>query len=142
MIYNESVQIGEYAAYSEWGIVLEKAEIEAPSLQTVRMTVPGRHGVLDLTEELFGTQIYGNRDISMSFAIPETDSWAYTYMDMLNKVHGQRLDIIFDADPDWVYHGLCTVSEFRREDRIIRFKINVDADPYKHGVEDPTERVL
>lgn len=139
---NESVTLGENHAYTEWGIVMTGAEIQPPEVEMVNVSVPGRDGDIDITDNLYGRTPYKNRTIAMHFKAPDEDTWAAKYSSILENVHGQTLDIIFDSDPEWYYTGRCIVSGFERGDRLITFDIEVNADPYKYNLEDPTLSIL
>ncbi len=139
---NTNVKIGNYDCFETWGYTLTTYSVDAPEVETVTVSVPGRNGVIDITNNLFGGPKYKNRTISMEFAKPRSEYTFDDYRDILEKVHGKMLDIIFDQEPNWKYTGRCTVSALDRNAGFSSFTIEVDADPFKTNLADETIKSL
>lgn len=139
---NENVMIGGEHIYTRWGLVMESAEISPPEAETIEIEVPGRHGKLDITQNLFGMVPYRNRSIQMIFKMPDEDTWAETYSEIMTAVHGKQLQVVFDSDPGYYYYGRCYVRSHKRGGKIVEIEIECDADPYKYLISDPTQKTL
>ena len=143
MNYNKSVRFDNVQVFDTWGLLLEKFTISPPEPELITIDVPGRDGVIDITENLFGTVPYKNRTINITLTMPDKDTWAETYTNLLTDIHGKTKQIVFDADPGYYYTGRCRVANHDREGRkAVTFEIEVDADPYKYLISDPTQKTL
>lgn len=138
----DNVTIGGYHVLTRWGLIMTEAEISPPEPEVVSIDVPGHDGLIDITDNLFGRAPYKNRSIVMRFAGPDEDTWASKYSDILQKIHGKTLHIIFDSDPDYYYAGRCTVSSFVRGSGMLTFDVQASVAPYKYSVEDPDVGIL
>lgn len=139
---SEDVSIGGYKAYDTWGLVMEQAEIAPAEPQLVEIVVPGRHGKIDITENLYGTVPMKNRLITMKFKMPDSNTWAEVYTNVQTAVHAKQLQVIFDSDPGYYYYGRCQVTKHERGGKIVEIEIECDADPYKYLISDPTQKTL
>lgn len=78
---------------NDMGIYLTNADIGTPDARTNYVKVPGRDGLLDLTESLTGDIRYGNREIKLSFATEKRISqkdWQDLLSYVSNVLHGQK----------------------------------------------------
>lgn len=124
---------GGFHTARDWGLYWTDFDLTAPEVETKYVTVPGRHGVLDLSEALTGSVVYHNRTLSASFAVPCTmPNWHQRYSDIVSAIHGKNVSIVLDTDPDYYYHGRCTVSSIRETAVHSTFSITVDVAPYKY----------
>lgn len=101
--------------------------------------IPGRDGVLDYTEAAAGEVKFNNRDAELNFAARvSSDKVEYLKTELLSAFHGVRVEAIDDADPDWVYSGLATVSFPQYNGWKLWVTISIDASPYKLARENTT----
>ncbi len=56
-----------YHTVNDWKLHFAALQINEPDVQTYQLSVPGRDGVLDLTDALYGKTTYLNRTITMNF---------------------------------------------------------------------------
>lgn len=125
---------GGFHTARDWGLYWTDFDLTAPEVETKYVTVPGRHGVLDLSEALTGSVVYHNRTLSASFAVPCTmPNWHQRYSDIVSAIHGKNVSIVLDTDPDYYYHGRCTVSSVRETALHSTFSITADVAPYKYS---------
>ena len=61
------VIFNDKSAYSEWNIVLTKAEIPLPEPKLSTVDIKGADGLIDLSEVLTGDILYNNRQIKLTF---------------------------------------------------------------------------
>lgn len=120
-------------SYSDYGLFLsEQPNFGSPEPKIHTVDIPGRDSELDFSEAATGEVVYSNREMEFTFAtmIPQ-ERRAELQSELLNDIHGQVVEIIYDLDPDYHYTGRATV-EF--EDLLswkMRVIIHVDAQPYK-----------
>ena len=73
--------------------------------------MPGSDGALDLTE-FFGEVKYQNRPLSFKFTTLVPQSQFMTLFAMIqNALHGQKVNIALDDDPEWYYTGRASGNE-------------------------------
>lgn len=127
------VTFGNNHTYWEWGLMMKSAPIVyPPEPKTHYVDVPGAHGALDLTELLTGKVQYANRKLHLEFtAVADRERWAYTYRDILEALHGKRLDMVLDDEPEYTYTGRVTVGYPKWDRKHVTLTMTVEADPHK-----------
>ena len=99
-----------YNSLDDFGLAIENTDyIGMPMQPTNNMViVPGRSGVLDLTEAVFGRQYFQYRPIAVKFGgleVPE--DWDGVISTFRNLFEGRIVNLIFATDPDWYWTGRC-----------------------------------
>ena len=127
------VTFGDYHTYNDWGLVLTgPVAVSLPVAQTNLIEIPGRSGLLDLSEALTGAPAYSSRTLRANLAaLVAPEDWASMYATILNAIHGQRLNIVLDEDPDYYLTGRVTVEEPTWQDGFWRLTISAVCDPYR-----------
>ena len=119
----------------DFGMFMTDFSVSPPELQTAYVDVPFRDGPLDFSTALTGGIVkYKNRTVTAEFKTQDRtpDSWKSRYHTFVNYVQGQKLQLIFDYDPEYYYLGRisCDVS---KDDQVIgTVSISADCDPYKY----------
>jgi len=127
----KGVNFGDFHSYRDFSLILSQKTIGTPSPKTETIEIPGGDGVLDLTE-VFGEVKYNNRNLSFEFSsiVPQSD-----FMDQFSHIqdalHGQKMQIVLDDDPEWYYTGRISVSEWKADKNIGKLTIDCDCEPYK-----------
>ena len=127
----KGVTFGSYHSYDDFNLILSQKIIGTPSPKTNVIDIAGGDGVLDLTE-YFGDVKYNNRSISFDFSttVPQAQ-----FMDLFSQVqnalHGQKMRITLDDDPEFYYVGRISVSEWKTDKSIGKLTIDCDCDPWK-----------
>ena len=122
-------------SYREWGLMLKvRPEISPPEPKMKLIAVPGSNTVIDLTEALTGEVKYEPRRIKCIFCVvggrPE---WPAVYSAVLNDIHGKRMKIIMDDDPNYYYIGRVAVNQWESEEAIATIVIEADVEPFKYA---------
>lgn len=113
-------------------MILSSKTIGAPAPKTELIDIPGGDGVLDLTE-FFGEVKYNNRTLTFEFSTMVPQSQFMTlFSKVQNALHGQKMNISLDEDPEWYYIGRLSVSEWKAEKRIGKLTIVCDCEPFKY----------
>ncbi len=128
----KGVRFGSHHSYDDFNLILSHKTIGTPSPKTETIDVPGGDGVLDFTE-YFGGVKYNNRELSFDFStiVPQAD-FMNLFSRIQNALHGQKMQIILDEDPEWYYTGRITVDEWKAEKRIGKLTIDCECEPYKY----------
>lgn len=130
----KGVKFGSLHSFYEWGLILSEKEIGSPKPKTMEVDIAGGDGVLDYTE-YFGGVKYENRQLSFKFSkmniVP--DGFLALFSVVQNALHGQKMKIVLDDDPENYYFGRVFVNEWKANKRVGEIVIDVDAEPYKYS---------
>lgn len=131
----KGVLFGGKHSYYEWGLILQKKEIQSPEPKINQIELEGRDGVLDLSD-FFGEVKYKNRSLSFQFAKMDIhqEGFLALYSLVQNELHGKVMEVILDDDPSYYYKGRVTINEWKSEKNLGQIVIEVDAEPYKYKV--------
>lgn len=114
-----SVNFGDKNTWDDWRLIpLERPSIAPPDPIIKDEEIPALNGKLDRTEELTGTVQYGKASGTLSFLImnPEIPGgvnsryWVDIRNDILNYLHGRRMRMILDDQPNYYYEGRFSVQ--------------------------------
>lgn len=128
------VTFGNKHSYRAWRMLLTShPEITPPTPKTKLIQVPGSNTVIDLTEALTGGKVkYEPRTIRCVFyVIGGRSKWPAVYSTVLNEVHGRRMKITLDTDPNWYYEGRVVVDQFDSDESAATIVITAEVEPYK-----------
>ena len=129
------IKIKNKHSADDFGMFMTDFSVSPPEPQTAYVDVPFRDGPLDFSTALTGGVVkYKNRTVTAEFKTQDRtpDSWKSRYHTFINYVQGQKLQLIFDYDPEYYYLGRisCDVS---KDDQVIgTISISADCDPYKY----------
>lgn len=116
-------------------VLLDGYTLEPPEPKTYTVDIPGGNGVIDLTEALTGDVAYKNRKQEFTFAVIDVKNFEKVKTEVSNFLHGRAFDYTMSMDPGYTYHGRFSVDSYSHEayanGLLGRFKIKVDANPYK-----------
>lgn len=131
--HTKGVKIGGKHTYRDLGLVLVDGteSIGLPEVQTYNVEIPGRNGLLDLTEALNGDVTYKNRTCSWQFA----DARKYgertkALVDAFNMIHGRRFNFVLDDRPQYTGTGRFTASIDTNRSGYTLLTITADCEPY------------
>lgn len=129
------VRFNDKHSYDDWGLVFVTKTIEAPKPQKKVVKVPGRNGVIDLTEVVTGNVRYEQRKISVTFrTFADYDEWPALLSEIANYLQGQRIRIVFDNDCAFYYLGRAEVDRIACDRKSGKLVITAECDPYKYNI--------
>lgn len=129
----KGITFGNYHSFRDFRLILSPNNaIGTPTPKYELIDIPGGDGMLDFTEA-FGEVKYGNRPLSFQFStmVPQSEFMSL-FATVQNALHGQKMKIILDDDPDCYYIGRLTVSEWKANRLIGSLTIDCDCEPYKY----------
>lgn len=130
-----SVTFGSKNTFTDWHLVPDgRPVISMPELKTITVDIPGRSGVLDLSQAVSKYPVYKNRTGTLSFHVLNNQApWQELYRSIAEYVHGKTMDIRLEDDPNWYYHGRIYVNEWKsnNDGTWSDISFNYDLDPYK-----------
>lgn len=129
--------------WDDWKIVsVKKPVFNEPELRTEYAEVPGRNGVLDMTEVLTGYPLFDNRKGTLQFFLYDDSLPALTKLNQIrNYLHGKKHKIILNDEPEYYYLGRLMMHDSHptTEGEYAVFDLEYDLEPYKYEVVDSTE---
>lgn len=128
----EFVTFGDYTQ-EEFSLLPQSVYIPAPEPQTYTVEVPGRDGAIDLSDDMTGGILrFKNRVITMDMLCFADDEDRDSMENLcVRALHGKRMKIGFDTDPDHYFLGRLSVS-WQSQDNIDNVSITADCDPYRY----------
>ena len=133
---------GAFNSYTTYNMIPDgRPVIATPTPVTNYIEVPGAIGQLDMSEALTGYPLYGNREGSLSFIVLNnyqgSDSWNKRYQHLCWHLHGKRLKMILEDDPEYYYEGRFTVDSWEtpNSNDFSKVEIGYNLDPYKYDVD-------
>jgi hypothetical protein len=131
-----------FHSYDDWGLYIANTDyIGEPKQYTRYIEIPGRNGLLDLSEAISGRQIYTSREIKISLAgrRDKTD-WDGVISAFRNEINGKVCLLIFDNDLSHYWRGRIEIKDFSSVLNLGKFVIDVpNADPYKYSLTSSAE---
>ena len=126
-----------FGSYDTTGkFIIAPYEIPMPKVQTNYVSIPGRNGMLDLSES-YGEVKYSNRSIAITmYAVGNYDA---VVSELLNTVHGKSMNITFSKDNSFYYIGRVDVSSIAKHNGYCQIAISVNAEPYKRKQSETTK---
>lgn len=111
--------------------------VSPPPVNEKMIEVPGKSGMLDLTEALTGSVTFGNRTGSWEFYVMHDlwpQGWSYAYTVVQHYLQGKRLKVILEDDPTYYYEGRISVTGWSSPKDYSKMIIAYNLDPYKIDV--------
>lgn len=129
------VMFGNKHSYRNWGLLLKKYPVFSPPRPQVKMIeVPGSDTVIDLTGTLTGSVKYGIRHGKFEFfVIDGRHKWPAVYSAIMNELHGKRVQITMDDDPNYYYVGRVAVDEWESDQASATIVLTAEVEPYKRA---------
>ena len=126
------ITFGNYHSYDDLSLILSSKTIGSPSVKTETIDIPGADGVLDFTE-FFGEAKYNNRTLKFEFSSVELWSEQLAQDSTIkNALHGKKLKITLDDDPDFYFMGRISVGDWTNDKNIGKLIITCDCEPWKY----------
>lgn len=127
------VIFGDKHTYRDWGLLTKSRPVISPPVPKTKMiSVPGSDNVIDLTQSLTGQVHYEMRTIRFEFVTAaERERWPSLYSEIMNTLHGRRIRIIMDDDPNFYYTGRVMVDGFEPEKKTAVLTMAAQVEPYK-----------
>lgn len=116
----------------DWGLILTSAVIGNSELKTVTIDIPGKDGVLDCTDALYGRAMYKNRKITLNFQTTDKltgMNWITLQDKLTEQWHGKMVKITFMDRPDKYYKGRMEVKSFEASGKLRIIQMEADCEP-------------
>lgn len=138
----KGITFGNYHSYDDFGLILSSKEIGSPEPKIITIDVEGGDGVLDFTE-FAGETKFKNWKLTFHFSKPQVlPAFMQLLSDVHNALHGKKIKIILDENPEFYYVGRIAVNEFKADANIGRLTIECDCDSWKYKLNVTREKVF
>lgn len=117
-------------------VLLDGYTLSPPEPKTTTVEIPGRDGVLDLTESLIGDITYNNRSMTFTFLIVDLEQFEVIKTQVSNALHGRKFNFEMTMDPGYTYTGRFKITSYTHmatwNHGICGYiEVEIDAEPYK-----------
>ena len=131
----KGITFGTLHSYEDLQLILNSKEIGSPEVKTRTIEIEGADSSLDLTE-FFGEAKFENVKHKFQFStiVPQSQ-FLSLFSAVKNALHGKKLRIILDGDPQFYYMGRIHVSSFTNEKNVGIISIECDCEPYKYKLQ-------
>lgn len=137
-----SVIFGNKNTWDDWHLYpASRPVISMPTQKINYIDIPGGNGGMDFSEILTKYPIYNYREGNLEFIVEngygDLDN---RYTEIANYLHGIKMDMRLEDDPDYFYQGRFSVIDWTPTKTANRsvIKIGYKLDPYKY-YKDETE---
>ena len=125
-----------YHTLNDWSLALGNNNyIGEPEMETTYIKIPGRNGLIDVSEAISGRRIYKKRPLEFELGgIRERLAWDSVISQIRNNVDGRICRLTLDNDPSYYWRGRVFIQGFDRFRELGTFQLAVpSADPYKYS---------
>ena len=117
-------------------VLLDGYTLSPPEPKTTTVEIPGRDGVLDLTESLIGDVTYNHRSMTFTFLIVDLEQFEVVKTQVSNALHGRKFNFEMTMDPGYTYTGRFKIKSYTHmatwSHGICGYiEVEIDAEPYK-----------
>ena len=119
--------------WDHWHLVpTSRPVFNPPALKRKTLDIPGKNGTLDLTETLTGYPVFEQREGSIEFIVMNDYwEWQEAYSAISDFLHGQRMKIFPEDDPEYFYEGRMTVNQWKSDKYYSLIILDYFLDPFK-----------
>jgi hypothetical protein len=129
-----SITFGDKNTWDDWRLIpTSRPVLSPPAVREKLIDIPGRNGLFDLSTLFTNEPTYTNRVGSFEFIIhPDYFRNIDTvYSNVRNYLHGQRMQMLLEDDPDHYYEGLFFISNVGAGSSFNVITIDYNVSPYK-----------
>ncbi len=122
----KGVIFGNRHSVEDYGAVMNYARITTPTVKENYVDIPGGNSSLDLTEAVSGVT-FNDGQISFKFTFFNEKDRSR----MRNDLHGRKLQIVLEKEPEYFYDGRLFCRDGDYAGRIFELYIDARVAPYK-----------
>ena len=117
---------GDKRTKEDYGAIMNYARITPPSVKENYVDIAGGNSSIDLTEAVGGV-VFEDGKISFKFTLLDVESKER----MKNDLHGKRLKIVLEREPDFYYDGRLTFTSESQTGNLYELCMDARVSPYK-----------
>lgn len=117
---------GKKHTKEDYDAIMNYASITPPSIKENYVDIAGGDSSIDLSESVGGV-VFSDGKIDFKFTFPNEDMRNA----MKNDLHGKRLQIILEKEPDYFYDGRISCDRESRNGNVFELYMTAKVKPYK-----------
>jgi hypothetical protein len=129
--------------WNDWHLIPTSMPIIAPpEVKKNTVDIPGMNGVIDMTDQLLGYPLFGQRTGSIDFYVDHTApnwSWDQAYDTIANTLHGKKTKVLLTDSPSYQFEGRLSVNQFKSDKMCCSITIDYDLAPFKKMIWSTTD---
>lgn len=124
-----------YNSKTDWKLLRAKFEISDPQLRKYEVMVPGRDGMLDLSDALGGAY-FGNRSVKVSFLCLNwlEERFHLLASTMRNAIDGKTCRIVLSSDSSYFWRGRPQVVAEWDGSGASSLTVEAEVEPFKYSI--------
>lgn len=121
-----------FNTYVSWGLIAnERPVISMPPVKTKFVDQEFVSGSIDNSTILTKVPVYGDRTGSITFYVTEPKNWPDTLLNLSGYLHGKRLKMWLEDDPEYYYIGRWAVNQWGSSEKFSTIQLDYTLYPYK-----------
>ena len=148
--------------WNDWHLIpSSRPLINPPSFKSNYIDIPGANGSIDASTTILtyprynldgsiasstiseSYPTYNNRTGSIEFYVMnDYGEWYNRFSEAMDYLHGQKVKIILEDEPDYYYQGRMTVNQWRSEKDWSKIVLDYNVAPFKYEIFSSLERWL
>lgn len=117
---------GDKRTKEDYGAIMNFARITPPSVKENYVDIAGGNSSIDLTEAVGGV-VFEDGKISFKFTLLDAESKER----MKNDLHGKRLKVTLEREPEFFYEGRVSVTGDTQAGNLYELCLEARVSPYK-----------
>lgn len=117
---------GDRRSREDYGAVMNYARVTPPAIKENYVDIAGGNSAIDLTEAVGGVAFEDGK-ISFKFTLYDAENKET----MKNDLHGKRLKIFLEREPEYYYEGRISVTSEAQTGNIYELCMEARVNPYK-----------
>lgn len=132
-----SITFGDKNTWKDWHLIpSSRPVVNPPNKKKKIVDIPGADGSLDLSDVVSGGPVYENRNGQIEFIVENNfRKWNELYSEIMNYLHGKKMNMILEDDPDYYYQGVFYVINWDSGSNFSTITIEYDVKPYKYKID-------
>ena len=125
----DGAKFGDKLSYEDYESIMNYARILPPSVKENYVDIAGGDSAIDLTEAVGGV-VYDDGEIDFKFTLKDF----MLKEQMKNDLHGKRMQIVLEREPDFYYDGRVRCSKDEWNKGLYELHFTARVKPYKYEV--------
>lgn len=118
---------GDRYSKDDYGAIMNYARVAPAAVKDNYVDIAGGDSAIDLTEALGGVA-YEDGSIEFKFTLRSAEAAGR----MRNDLHGRRMEIVLERDPEFFYDGRLSCTKEERSGRLYELCFTARVRPYKY----------
>lgn len=122
--------------YTDMGIVLERFDIGLPEMKVTKVSIPGRHGELDMSKALSGYTHFTNRTLTLTLGLRGSEEQhEQQRIRLFQLVYNQPIKVTF-SHLEGYFLGVVTLHSYERTPAKSTINVSIDCYPFRYVTSD------